>query len=68
MRSWVRGGSGDRNQEERTTQTEDYTETIKNHQRSLQTSPERKGEEGNTEIEPARKYGFKITDNNWKTE
>lgn len=27
----------DRNQEERTAQTEDYTETIKNHHRSLQT-------------------------------
>lgn len=27
----------DQNQEERTTQTEDYTETIKNHHRSTQT-------------------------------
>lgn len=49
----------DRNQEERTAQAEDYTETIKNHHSSLQRVFLQR-EEGNREIEPARNRPLKL--------
>ena len=71
MRSWVRGGSGLPKAETKRKEllkVEDYTQTIKNHCRSLQTEllRERKREEGNRETESVRKHGFKMSNNNWK--
>lgn len=45
-----------RNQEERTTQTEDYTETIKNHHRYFSREKKRRGKQRNWGCEEALKW------------